>query len=129
MSLKGADEKGPGSRKSPAPGVLPLEAEGYLPQLDWPAAETMASFWAEVISPFWRKVWALFATQETYWPWFFQGWVVPRGPAQGQSWAIEQPVAGSTTSPVGVKAQTSEPLATPSPSMSPSQALPRPSPS
>lgn len=40
---------------------------------------------------FWRswprftKLAALIATAETYWPWFFMGIVVPRGPSHGQS--------------------------------------------
>src|SRR6185295_13025064 len=81
------------------------------PQLDWPAAETMASFWAGVISPALTKLLEVWATQETYLPWFFQG------PAHGQSWAIEQPLA-STVSPEAVPGQLSWLLRTPSWSLS-----------
>jgi hypothetical protein len=98
-------------------------ARGYLPQADR-AAETIASFSAFVIRPCFTKLSALLAMHETYWPWFFRATVVPRGPAHGQSWAIAQPVLGSTTLSTGVSPQTSASFPTLSPSISASQASP-----
>ena len=99
------------------------------PQLDCAAADVIAPFCSSEINSASRKLLAVWATHETYLPWFFHGADEPRGPAQGQSWVMEQPVFGSMTVLSELYSQRSPALATPSPSISASHTSPAPSPS
>ena len=86
-------------------------ASDYLPQLFLARVETMAPFWASVRSPACTCATASWATQLTYWPWFFQP--PSHGQTRSTSCSPLQPFS-PTGAPTAVPGQASAESATPS---------------
>ena len=87
--------------------ALVLTARQRIPALAAAAAETISPFSVVEISSRASKSLAAWATAETYWPWFFQDGLPPRGPTEGTVWSRVQPFSGFTSSSAGVSGQRS----------------------